>query len=86
LTRGRLQNPCFVGKHNIGEPDAVDVLPSSDGNSDQIAGLEFTQTPKEGIAVRGKGYIARLSWQCGPRNMSNGYSKYSRHRPFSHHG
>ena len=86
LTRGRLQNPRLVRKDNIGESDTVEVLPSRNRNSDEIAGLEFTQTPKEGIAVRSKGYIARLSWQCGPRNMSNGYSKYWRPRPFSHHG
>src|SRR5467141_1244752 len=51
LIRGRLQNPSLVGTDDIGEPDTVDVLPSRNRNSDEIAGLEVTQTPKESIAI-----------------------------------
>jgi hypothetical protein len=66
LTRGRLQNPRLVGVDGIGEPDTVDVLPSRNRNSDEIAGLEFTQTPKESIAVRGNRNVARFPWSAVP--------------------
>src|SRR5467141_2230163 len=41
LTRGRLQNPRLVGTDDIGEPDTVDVLPSRNRHSDEIAILSF---------------------------------------------
>jgi hypothetical protein len=75
LTGGSLQNPGLVRKHYIGEFDTVKVLPSRNRDSDEIARLNFTQMPKKSIAMRGKRYIARLSWQRSPRDMSNRDSK-----------
>jgi hypothetical protein len=39
--------------------------------------------PKKSITMRGKRYIARLSWQRSPRDMSNGYPQDSRRSSFS---
>lgn len=85
LTCRRFHYPRFFRTNNIGEADTIEVLPARNGNTDEIARLEFAQAPKEGIAVRGKGYIAYLSWQGSPRDMSNCYSKYLWLRPFSDH-
>jgi hypothetical protein len=85
LIGSTVQNPSLLGLDDLAESDAVYVTPASSYELDDIAILQFAQTPKEGVAVPGKGDITHFSRERSSGDMPNSQRKNLRRDSVSDH-